>query len=146
MFRKLWKVSRRFLHLLAVRVPLEQMSEPRLKLAERTIAFSKDVLRFCRGVQVTPSSRPMIGQLTKSATSIGANYAEACNAPSKIDFRHKVYIAKKEAAETEYWLELFADMPEYTEQALALKQECHYILMTLQKTINTVQKSTPPTN
>ena len=43
-------------------------------------------------------------QLLKSATSIGANYREAGRAESKDDFIHKVGIAEKEAAETEYWL------------------------------------------
>ncbi len=40
----------------------------------------------------------------KAATSIGANYREAGRAESKDDFIHKVGIAEKEAAETEYWL------------------------------------------
>lgn len=77
-------------------------------------------------------------QLTKSATSIGANYAGAINAASKVDFRNKIFIAKKEAAETEYWLELLTDFS-YAEWAQSLKQESYYILMTLQKIINTLR-------
>jgi four helix bundle protein len=95
-------------------------------------------LSFCRTVKLTPITRPMIEQLTKSATSIGANYAEANNAASKTDFRNKIYIAKKEAAETEYWLELFADLVEDKNVCRELWQECHYILMTLQKIISTL--------
>jgi four helix bundle protein len=45
-------------------------------------------------------------QLLKSGTSIGANYREANRAQSREDFIHKVAICEKEAAETEYWLEL----------------------------------------
>lgn len=45
-------------------------------------------------------------QLIRSSSSIGANYTEANNAASKADFRNKVFIAKKEAAETKYWIEL----------------------------------------
>ena len=45
-------------------------------------------------------------QLLKSGTSIGANYREANRAESHDDFIHKVAICEKEAAETEYWLEL----------------------------------------
>jgi four helix bundle protein len=45
-------------------------------------------------------------QLLKSGTSIGANYREANRAQSHDDFVHKVAICEKEAAETEYWLEL----------------------------------------
>ena len=82
----------------------------------------------------------MIEQLTKSATSIGANYAEANNASSKTDFRNKIFIAKKEAAETKYWLELFAEVCEDKETCRQLWKECHYILMTLQKIVSTLKE------
>jgi four helix bundle protein len=45
-------------------------------------------------------------QLLKSGTSIGANYREAARAQSHDDFIHKIALCEKEAAETEYWLEL----------------------------------------
>lgn len=114
------------------------MNHSHNSLEERTVAFSKRVIVFCREVQVTPVTRPMIEQLTKSATSIGANYAEANNASSKTDFRNKIYIAKKEAAETKYWLELFSEIIDQKDVCRGLWQECHFILMTLQKIINTL--------
>jgi len=49
--------------------------------------------------------------MLRSGTSIGANYREANRAESKADFVHKIGIATKEAAETEYWLELIAESP-----------------------------------
>ena len=45
-------------------------------------------------------------QILRSGTSIGANAKEGANAQSKADFNAKMYIAYKEANETEYWLEL----------------------------------------
>lgn len=45
-------------------------------------------------------------QILRSGTSIGANICEAVNAMSKREFLAKMNIALKEAAETEYWLEL----------------------------------------
>lgn len=52
----------------------------------------------------------MLGhQLLKSETSIGANYREANRAESRNDFIHKIAIAEKEVAETQYWLELLED-------------------------------------
>ncbi len=83
----------------------------------------------------------MIEQLVKSATSIGANYAEANNASSKNDFRNKIFIAKKEAAETKYWLELFAEVTNKKQECRDLWQETHFILMTLQKIVNTMSSS-----
>jgi len=45
-------------------------------------------------------------QLLKSGTSIGANIREAHNSQSKKEFIAKMNISLKEAAESEYWLEL----------------------------------------
>ena len=45
-------------------------------------------------------------QILKSGTSIGANVKERVCGQSKADFYAKMYIAYKEANETEYWLEL----------------------------------------
>ena len=48
----------------------------------------------------------MSKQFLRSRTSIGANIHEGVYAQSKADFCAKMYIAYKEANETEYWLEL----------------------------------------
>ena len=45
-------------------------------------------------------------QLLRSGTSVGANYREANRAQSRSDFIHKIALVEKEAAETQYWLEL----------------------------------------
>lgn len=45
-------------------------------------------------------------QLLRSGTSIGANVSEAQMGQSKPDFNTKMYIALKEANETQYWLRL----------------------------------------
>ncbi|MDO8551065.1 MAG: four helix bundle protein [bacterium] len=39
---------------------------------------------------------------------MGANYCEANGASSKKDFRNKIFICKKEAKETKYWLRMLA--------------------------------------
>jgi four helix bundle protein len=45
-------------------------------------------------------------QLVRSATSIGANFEEACAAQSRADFISKTSISSKEARETLYWLRI----------------------------------------
>ena len=107
-------------------------------LQDRTLKFSKAVILFCRELKPDLLNRSIIFQLIKSATSIGANYSEANNASSKQDFRNKIFIAKKEAAETKYWLSLLEDLVENKETCLSLGKECHFILMTLQKIVSTV--------
>ena len=48
-------------------------------------------------------------QLLRSGTSIGANLSEAQYSISKKEFLAKATIALKEAAETEYWLDLLKE-------------------------------------
>ena len=48
-------------------------------------------------------------QLLRSGTSIGANLTEAQYAVSKKEFLLKTTISLKEAAETEYWLDLLKE-------------------------------------
>ncbi len=50
--------------------------------------------------------RLIANQLLRSATSVGANLNEADNAMSRSDFRYRCAIARKEAAESRYWLRL----------------------------------------
>jgi four helix bundle protein len=76
------------------------------ELEQRTKRFALRVIGF---VAELPNSRVtnVLGhQLLKSGTSMGANYREANRAESRNDFIHKIGIVEKEAAETQYWLEL----------------------------------------
>jgi four helix bundle protein len=95
------------------------------ELEARLVSFSKRTIAFCKCVRLDTISRPLISQLIRSATSIGANYAEAQNAISRSDFRAKVYICKKESQETIYWLDLLETcvLQQYATELLALQQE-----------------------
>ena len=81
-------------------------------LEVRTKEFSKQVIRLCKKIKISTISRPIISQLIRSATSIGANYHEATECNSKKDFKHKVVLSKKEAKETMYWLEMLGEVDE----------------------------------
>ena len=78
-------------------------------------------------------------QLLKSGTSIGANIAEANCAFSEKDFLSKMYIAFKECAETEYWLELLRDSDILSEQEYkSIYEDCHE----LNKLLSAITKTT----
>jgi len=67
---------------------------------------------------------PIISQLVRSGTSVGANYCEADDAESGKDFKHKIGICKKEARETKHWLRMIAIAePSLKEEARVLWQE-----------------------
>jgi len=64
------------------------------------------LIAFCKICPKNLVTIPIIDQLIRCGTSIGANYREANGASSRKDFQNKIYICKKEGKETMYWLEL----------------------------------------
>ena len=77
-------------------------------LEERTAEFGEAIIKFCKNIQGNEITRPIINQLVKCGTSIGANYCEADDAESKADFKHKIGICKKESRETKHFLRMMA--------------------------------------
>ena len=75
-------------------------------LEERTLEFSKEIIRLCKSLPKNIITIPLIGQLIRSGTAIGANYIEANEALSKKDFAMRVKISKKEAKESRFWISL----------------------------------------
>ena len=75
-------------------------------LEERTAIFGENIIGFCKTLNQNAISKPIIVQLIRSSTSIGANYMEANGASSKADFRNKIHICRKEAQETKHWLRM----------------------------------------
>jgi len=75
-------------------------------LENRTATFGEETIRFCKNLSQDSITRPVISQLIRSSTSIGANYMEANGASSKKDFRNKIFICKKESQESKHWLRM----------------------------------------
>lgn len=93
-------------------------------LEERTALFGENVIRFCRKIPKDTVTVPLVNQLVKAGTSVGANYAEADDAESKQDFRHKIGICKKESRESKHFIRMMAvAVPECKEEARMLWQE-----------------------
>ncbi len=76
------------------------------ELEQRTKRFALRVIGFVAELPKSKVNDVLGYQLLKSGTSIGANYREANRAESRNDFIHKIGVVEKEAAETQYWLEL----------------------------------------
>jgi len=76
-------------------------------IRERSFEFAVRVVKLCRYLdELSNVARPLVNQLIRAATSIGANLEEAQAGHSKPDFLNKNSIALKEARETRYWLRL----------------------------------------
>jgi len=111
-------------------------------LEERTAKFSEDIIIFARTIKRDDINRNISTQLARAATSIGANYYEANASSSKKDFRNKIYISKKEANETKYWLRLLAKHhPELRDKIREFWKEAHELHLIFQKVTNTIDKS-----
>ena len=109
-------------------------------LAERTAKFGENIIVFCRTISQDVINRPIISQLIRSATSIGANYMEATAASSKKDFTNKIFICKKETQETKHWLRMIAKcVPEETNRIKELWLECHEFNLIFQKITSTIR-------
>ena len=74
-------------------------------ISELSFDFSLKVIKLHQKL-IKQQEFVIFNQLLRSATSIGANIAEALDAISKREFVHKMAIAKKEARESQYWIEL----------------------------------------
>ena len=84
----------------------------------------------------------MSKQLLRSGTSIGANIAEAVYGSSKRDFVAKLQIAKKEASETMYWLELLSSCDYIPDDMyISFSQDCRELLLMLISAIKTSEAS-----
>ena len=79
-------------------------------LEKRTRKFAVRIIRLSTGLPNTPEGRVIRNQITKSGTSIGANYREANRARSRADFKNKINICQSEASETQYWLEVIIEV------------------------------------
>jgi len=93
-------------------------------LLDKTLKFSENIIHLVNKLPKNTVNNIFIRQLVRSATSIGANYREACEAESSKDFVHKIKISIKEARETKYWLKLlFKANPHFSEKIVKLGKE-----------------------
>ena len=79
------------------------------QLKGRTKMFSIMVINLAEKMPNTISTRVVLNQIVKSATSVGANYRSVCRARSDREFVAKMNIVLEEADETLFWLEIIID-------------------------------------
>lgn len=117
-------------------------------LEERTALFGEAVIRFCKVVPHTVITEPLIRQIVKSATSVGANYCEADDSISTKEFRQKIGTCKKEAWESKHWCRMIAVAePGHAEVARDLwreAQELHLIFASIFRKVSTKKPKPKP--
>ncbi len=103
-------------------------------LEERTSKFGENVIKFCKLIKTNNINRPLISQIIRSSTSVGANYMEANQGCSKKDFKNKIRICQKESNETKYWFRMIAiATPDTKDACKKLWKEAHELTLIFAK-------------
>ena len=99
------------------------------ELEKRTRKFAVRIIKLSTKLPNSSESREIRRQITRSGTSVGANYREANRARSRADFKNKIAICESEASETQYWLEVIVEVEWLTwEQLKPEHEECSELL------------------
>ena len=109
-------------------------------ILEKSMDFSIRIVSLYKSLCSEKNEFTMSKQLLRSGTSIGANAHEAHNGQSNKDCLAKMYIALKEATETEYWLILLMHT-EYLEkeQGNSILSDCVELKKILTAIIKTMK-------
>ncbi len=119
------------------------MKNERSDLSGRLLDFAAEIIKLVVRLNKSGVGRHIGGQLTRSGTSTGANYEEACGAESRADFIHKLQIVLKELRESSYWLRLIRKtrlIPVTDPNLSALLQEAEELTNIIAKSIVTARK------
>ncbi|MFA5830558.1 MAG: four helix bundle protein [Candidatus Paceibacterota bacterium] len=107
----------------------KKQNSKRYDLEERTLEFSKQIIRLLKALPKNTINFKLIDQCVRSGTSVGANYREANETETKKDFVFRIRISRKEAKETYYWLLLIVEAnPEFTERVKPFIQETNELI------------------
>ena len=109
-------------------------------LKTKSKAFALRVIKMYNYLCEQKKEYVMSKQVLRSGTSIGANVAEAFFAQSDADFIAKLYISRKEAGETIYWIELLKESSYIgCDEADSMIKDCDELLKLLTSSIKTVK-------
>ena len=111
-------------------------------IVDKSMNFAIRIVNLYKFLRDNRAEYVLSKQILRSGTSIGANVKEATYAQSKADFNAKMYIAMKEAAETEYWIELLEKTDYITKtQAESLLTDCIELIKLLTSITKTVKSN-----
>ncbi|MFW5885000.1 MAG: four helix bundle protein [Patescibacteria group bacterium] len=120
---------------------MENPNDKKYDLQERTSKFGEEIIEFAKKIPKNEINRPLVSQVVRAGTSIGANYMEADCSDTKKDFKYKISLCKKEAKETTHWLRMIAKANEsQKENCRKLWKEARELTLIFSSIINTSNK------
>ncbi|MBI3398550.1 MAG: four helix bundle protein [Deltaproteobacteria bacterium] len=122
---------------------MSNIKKTKYDLEDRTARFGENIIEFTKKMPKNPITIPLISQLVKAGTSVGANYCEADCAESKKDFEHKLGICKKESKESKHWLRMISvAVPELKDAAIILWREANELNLIFSSIVNKSRQKT----
>lgn len=112
-------------------------------LEARSLMFAKQVRVFVKKLHKSVGNIEDGKQLVRSSGSVGANYIEANESLSKKDFMLRIKIARKEAKESCFWLDLvdINNSAELETERAALRREAEELMLILGAILRNSQSS-----
>jgi four helix bundle protein len=113
-------------------------------IKDKSFDFAVRIIKLYKYFRKTEASLdPILKQLLRSGTSIGANVHEAQGAITKKDFINKLQISLKEANESEYWINLlFKTEVLKAEQFNSLEKDCKELIKLLTSILISLKSKT----
>jgi four helix bundle protein len=109
-------------------------------IQEKSFQFSLKIIALYKQLYKVEKN-PILLQLLRSATSIGANVNEGSAGQTKRDFITKMAISSKEARETVYWLKLLHQSNWYDLDLGDILKDANDLVKILTKIVKTSQEN-----
>lgn len=109
-------------------------------ILKKSKAFALRIIKLYQYLNEAKREYILSKQLLRCGTSIGANVKEAVYAQSKADFTAKLFIAQKECAETEYWIELLYESEYINKDEFdSIYEDCQELMKLIVASTKTLQ-------
>ena len=120
------------------KIPMTNLGQQtKYDLEERTANFGEQIIAFAKSIKNSPVNNPIISQIVRAGTSIGANYMEADAANTKKDFKYRISLCRKECKETKHWLRMIARAnPESLKESRVLWREAQELTLIFSAILN----------
>ena len=116
-------------------------------LKNKSKTFALKIIKMYNYLRDEKKEYVISKQVLRSGTSIGANIAEAFYAQSEADFIAKLYISRKEAGKTLYWIDLLKESSYINDdEATSISIDCDEMLKLLTSSIKTMKSKQSPRN
>jgi len=95
------------------------------ELKARTKRFALAIIKLVDELPNNRAGNTIGGQLSRSGTSVAANYRTACRARSGADFISKITVVEEESDESLFWLEMIEEsgLLKKNDELIRLKRE-----------------------